>query len=146
MEKCTAATTNRKAFELGAVRDGPGPAAYGLKTTVGRINRMPTIASEPAYTVKRRLVVSDVTESPGPAYDLARLTCRGRAAAPKYSMGAKLAGPPDRDNPGPAAYMPRAPEKRAKPKILSRPKEPDPVSPAPASRVYRAILKSCCGC
>lgn len=128
MKKCTTVKMNRKVFEFGGMDYGPGPAAYGIKTTVGQINRMPTIASEPAYTVKQRLDLENVTESPGPVYNLARLTCRGKAEAPKYSIGTKLVGPLDSDNPGPAAYMPRVPEKRAKLKILLPLKDSDPVS------------------
>lgn len=130
MEKCTTVKMNRKVFGFG-VDDGPGPAAYDVKTTVGRTNRTVTVANEPAYTVKRRLDVGNATESPGPAYNLERLTRHGKARAPEYSMGAKLVELSDRDDhPGPAAYMPRVPEKRAKPCILLPLKQSDPVSPA----------------
>lgn len=128
MEKCTTVKMNRKAFKYGGENDGPGPAAYGVKTTVGRTNRLPTVVAEPAYTVKPRLEVHDATDSPGPVYNLARLTRHGKAEAPRYSMAAKLYGPSDEFNPGPAAYLPRVPEKRAKPRILLPLKDHDPVS------------------
>lgn len=108
---------NRKVFDFATVDGSPGPAAYGYQTTVGRKNRMPTIPNEPAFTVKPRLDVNHETESPGPVYNLARLTRWGRADGPKFSIGMKLGELSASDSPGPAAYKPETGQ-RPKIKIL----------------------------
>lgn len=119
---------DRKVFEFGVEADsGPGPAAYAVKTTVGRVNRLPNITAAPAYTIKRRLDGDAETEGPGPVYDLANMTSSGRATGPKYSMGAKLPGNAETDSPGPAAYLPRAGPARSAVKILLPLKQVDAV-------------------
>jgi len=119
---------DRKVFEFGMEDAGPGPAAYGTRTTVGRLNRLPTVADAPSSSMHKRLDLSDETDGPGPVvYNLARLTCRGRALAPQYSMAKKLPVDGDLDNPGPAAYKPRVPVNGPVPKMLFPIVDPDPV-------------------
>ncbi|XP_025405754.1 outer dense fiber protein 3B-like [Sipha flava] len=118
MKKYCSTKMDPKAFEFGRDATGPGPAAYGIKTTVGWQNRMPNIAKGPAYTFKQVLKVDDATESPGPKYNLERLTCHGKQAVPKFYMGLNLPEIPDEASPGPAAYMVQNMRSRAKPKIL----------------------------
>lgn len=113
------AKMDRKVFEFGAADSGPGPAAYGVGTTVGRANRLPNIEAAPAYTIKPRIEARAVSEGPGPVYDLAHLRANGgRATGPRYSMLARLPGNAETDGPGPAAYMPRAGPARSAVKIL----------------------------
>lgn len=127
MKNCDHMKMNAKAFEYVTEKDGPGPAAYGIKSTVGKKNRLPTIPNEPAFTAYPRLRYSDETESPGPVYNLQHLTCRGRADGPKYSMGTKKVENSETDSPGPAAYMLKS-DRGPKLKILLPLKNIDSVS------------------
>lgn len=126
MKNCSV-RMNPKVFVLDD--DSPGPAAYGQKSTVGQQNRMPTISNEPAYSAKQRLDIEIESQSPGPVYNIASFTCRGRTNAPKYSMGMKLPEKWDYENPGPAAYKPKTDRRRPKLKILLPLNHSDPVSP-----------------
>lgn len=126
MNKCTE-KMDQKVFEFATTDSGPGPAAYGTKTTVGRVNRLPNIGNVPAYSLRQRLRVEDETESPGPGYNLTNLTNQGRTTAPKYSIGKKFGESREPDNPGPAAYYPVV-SRRPKLKILLPLNESDPVS------------------
>ncbi|KAE9538162.1 hypothetical protein AGLY_006134 [Aphis glycines] len=137
MKKCPG-YMDRKVFEFGMEDAGPGPAAYGTRTTVGRLNRLPTVADAPSSSMHKRLDLSDETDGPGPVvYNLARLTCRGRALAPQYSMAKKLPVDGDLDNPGPAAYKPRVPVNGPVPKMLFPIIDPDPRAANPGSNVYK---------
>lgn len=127
MIKCPETKMDRKVYDFGKVDDGPGPAGYFVKNTMGQKNRMPTIHNAPAFTMKQRLEVSDETESPGPVYHLGRLTRRGRAEMPKYSLGPKIYENWDNGNPGPAAYYPKT-VRKPKIKILLPLNHVDPVS------------------
>lgn len=127
MKKCTNTKIVPEAFKYTTADDGPGPAAYGIKSTVGKKNRLPIIPDEPAYTAYPRLRYSDETESPGPVYNLQHLTCRGRADGPKFSMGTKKVENFETDSPGPAAYMLKS-DRGPKLKILLPLKNIDPVS------------------
>uniref|UniRef100_A0A2S2PBW2 Outer dense fiber protein 3 n=1 Tax=Schizaphis graminum TaxID=13262 RepID=A0A2S2PBW2_SCHGA len=127
MKKCPG-YMDRKVFKFGMEDAGPGPAAYGTRTTVGRLNRLPTVTDAPSCSMHKKLDIGNETDGPGPVvYNLARLTCRGRALAPQYSMAKKLPVDADMDNPGPAAYMPRVPAKGPVPKMLFPLVDPDPV-------------------
>ncbi|XP_060861543.1 ciliary microtubule associated protein 1B-like [Metopolophium dirhodum] len=137
MKKCPE-YMDRKVFEFGTEDAGPGPAAYGARTTVGRLNRLPTVAGAPSCSMHQRLDLGNETEGPGPVvYNLAQLTCRGRAMAPRYSMAKKLPFDGDMDNPGPAAYKPRVPVNGPVPKMLFRIIDPDPRAVNPGSNVYK---------
>lgn len=132
MKKCPE-YMDRKVFQFGTEDAGPGPAAYGARTTVGRLNRLPTVTGAPSCSMHQRLDLGNESEGPGPVvYNLAQLTCRGRAVAPRYSMAKKLRFDGDLDNPGPAAYKPRVPVKGPVPKMLFRIIDPDPVT----SKIY----------
>lgn len=131
---------DRKALGFGGSASGPGPAAHGvLQTTVGRVHRLPTVPTAPAFTVKGRWPddADAVTDSPGPVYHLTGLTKRGRAAGPTYTMGAKLpvyGDPKPSDGPGPAAYPPpTAARSRAGIKILLPFKERNAVTSSTAA-------------
>lgn len=120
---------DRKVFEFGTVDASPGPAAYGTRTTVGRLNRLPTVAGAPSCSMHQQLNMANETYGPGPVvYNLTRLTRHGRAVAPRYSMAKKLPVDGDMDNPGPAAYKPRIPDRRPVPKMLFPLIDPDPVT------------------
>lgn len=118
---------NSKVFMVD--EDSPGPAAYGPRSTVGQRNRMPTISNEPAYSVKHRLDIESESQSPGPVYNIASFTCRGKNNAPKYSIGMKLPEKWEHENPGPAAYKPKTDRRQPKLKILLPLNISDPVSP-----------------
>lgn len=118
MKKYCSTKMDPKVFEFDTIDAGPGPAAYGVKTTVGWRDRMPNIVAGPAYTIKQKLKVDDETEGPGPVYNLARLTRHGKQDAPKFSIGLNLPEIPDSASPGPAAYMVKNVKPRAKPRIL----------------------------
>lgn len=126
MKNCSV-RMNSKVFVVD--EDSPGPAAYGQKSTVGQRNRMPTIHKEPAYSVKQRFDIDSESRSPGPVYNIASFTCRGKTNAPKYSIGMKLSEKWESENPGPAAYMPKTNQRQPKLKILLPLKNSDPVSP-----------------
>ncbi|CAI6367686.1 unnamed protein product [Macrosiphum euphorbiae] len=141
MKKCPE-YMDRKVFEFGTENEGPGPAAYGARTTVGRLNRLPTVAGAPACSMHQRLDLGNETEGPGPAvYNLAQLTYRGRAVAPRYSIAKKLPFDGDIDSPGPAAYKPRVPVKGPVPKMLFRINNPDPDYDYPPILVVHPPLK-----
>lgn len=128
MKRCTG-RMNPKVLDFARVDDGPGPAAYGERTTIGRNkNRMANIPNEPAYSIRPLLPERYSTDGPGPVYNLARLTRRGKMDGPKYSMAARFDELADTDNPGPAVYVPRLRGDKAKIKILLPLKDTDPVS------------------
>lgn len=119
---------DRKAFDFSKDGEEPGPAAYGTKTTVGRTNRMITVTNPPAYTIRQRLdAVEPEFKSPGPVYNVQLITNRGKAWAPKYSIGMKLPKMAETDTPGPAVYKPNTVQK-PRLKILLPLKDVDPVS------------------
>lgn len=107
-KKCTT-RMDRNVFKFsGDMDDTPGPAAYSIKTTVGYVNRMPTVRNEPAYTFKPKLDFSSMTDGPGKMYNVRYLTRNGRAAAPMCTIGRKLVERPESNGPGPAAYRPKS--------------------------------------
>lgn len=119
---------DRKALEFSKDGEEPGPAAYGTKTTVGRTNRMITVTNPPAYTIRQRLdQVEPEFKSPGPVYNVQLITNRGKAWAPKYSIGMKLPMMAETDTPGPAVYKPNT-DRKPRLKILLPLKDVDPVS------------------
>lgn len=128
MKKCTTTNMDRRALKFGKVDAGPGPAAYGTRTTIGRVNRMPNAVGGQAYSMKQRLDERNETEGPGPVYNLAGLTCRGKQDKPKHSFGVPLPQIPKDASPGPAVYNIRAKNSRATPRILLPLPLVDPVS------------------
>lgn len=67
---------------------GPGPAGYGLPSTIGYDGHDPRKLRKPMYTMKKRPTTRYDTTGPGPAlYHPGRKTQHGNPYSPAFKMG-----------------------------------------------------------
>ncbi|EDS33839.1 conserved hypothetical protein [Culex quinquefasciatus] len=86
-------------------RDGPGPAGYGLPSTIGYDGHDPRKLRKPMYTMKKRPTTRYDTTGPGPAlYHPGRKTQHGNPYSPAFKMGYRFNTFSDDVKPGPGAY------------------------------------------